>query len=333
MGRDGALGRPGGLAQSLSGTVGSVLNPCSALRMEFQLLPGEKTSICFYIGLCEPEREADWLNRHQGAGAALRARQLAQTQAVAALEHTGIGDALHHTLQRATAFLVDWRLSGAGKRLEPTPVRDLWALGVSGDLPILAVHISEKAQLDLAREAVRAHEFYHAMGLWADLLLINEYGNDYEQPVRDALGEIVSASTLREWQGKPGGVYLRKARNWMAARASGFPPLRRWNLQAAKAPWPGRCARTGSACGSRQSCAAFQPRRTAMCRPCWRAGQFQRLWRIRAGRLLRGCVPWRGHARALGQYPGQSAFWRAGHGARRRLHLVQKQPLWPPHAL
>lgn len=208
VGRDGALGRPGGLAQSLSGTMGSVLNPCSALRMEFQLLPGEKTSICFYIGLCEPEREADWLNRHQGAGAALRARQLAQTQAVAALEHTGIGDALHHTLQRATAFLVDWRLSGAGKRLEPTPVRDLWALGVSGDLPILAVHISEKAQLDLAREAVRAHEFYHAMGLWADLLLINEYGNDYEQPVRDALGEIVSASTLREWQGKPGGVYL-----------------------------------------------------------------------------------------------------------------------------
>ena len=143
VGRDGALGRPGGLAQSLSGTMGSVLNPCSALRMEFQLLPGEKTSICFYIGLCEPEREADWLNRHQGAGAALRARQLAQTQAVAALEHTGIGDALHHTLQRATAFLVDWRLSGAGKRLEPTPVRDLWALGafargaIGAALPLL----------------------------------------------------------------------------------------------------------------------------------------------------------------------------------------------------
>ena len=42
---------------------------------------------------------------------------------------------------------------------------------------------------------------------------------------------------------------------------------------------------------------------------------------------MRGCVSRRGYARALGQYPGQSAFWRAGHGARRRLHLVQNSRL------
>lgn len=208
VGRDGDLGRAGGIAQSLSGTVGSVLNPCSALRADVQLAPGEKASLCFYIGLCEPCKEMEWINRHQGTGAALRARQLAQTQALAALNHIGISDALHHALQRGVAFLVDWRLAGTKRRMEATPVRELWALGISGDLPILAVHISDRAQLDLAREAVRAHEFYHTMGLWSDLLLINEYGNDYEQPVRDALGEIVSASTLREWQGKPGGVYL-----------------------------------------------------------------------------------------------------------------------------
>ena len=63
---------------------------------------------------------------------------------------------------------------------------DLWALGISGDAPLLCVCVSGRAQLPLAREAVRAHDFYRTMGLESDLVLVNDYGNDYEQPVRDA---------------------------------------------------------------------------------------------------------------------------------------------------
>ena len=52
--------------------------------------------------------------------------------------------------------------------------------------------------LPLAREAVRAHDFYRTMGVESDLVLINDYGNDYEQPVRDALRDMIAASHLRD---------------------------------------------------------------------------------------------------------------------------------------
>ena len=64
------------------------------------------------------------------------------------------------------------------------------------------------ARLPLAREAVRAHDFYRTMGIVSDLVLVNDYGNDYEQPVRDALRDMIAASHLRDRVGARGGVHL-----------------------------------------------------------------------------------------------------------------------------
>lgn len=52
------------------------------------------------------------------------------------------------------------------------------------------------------------HEFWRGMGLWADLVMINDYGNDYDQPVRDALRDMAAASHLRDLGGKNGGLHL-----------------------------------------------------------------------------------------------------------------------------
>jgi hypothetical protein len=84
----------------------------------------------------------------------------------------------------------------------------LWALGVSGDLPLIAVRVTSTSQMALVRDALRAHEFYRTMGVWCDLVLINAYGNNYEQPVRDFLRDQVAASHLAALVLEPGGAYL-----------------------------------------------------------------------------------------------------------------------------
>ena len=127
------------------------------------------------------------------------------------LGFVGLGADAYHLLDRASAFLLDARLAArarGGDAPSHAARGDLWALGVSGDLPILCASVASRAQLPLAREAVRAHDFYRTMGVESDLVLINDYGNDYEQPVRDALRDMIAASHLREMAGARGGVHM-----------------------------------------------------------------------------------------------------------------------------
>lgn len=56
------------------------------------------------------------------------------------------------------------------------------------------------------------------MGVWCDLVLVNDYGNDYLQPVRDRLRQLVERGHLRELEGKPGGVRLLEGQSLSAAQ-------------------------------------------------------------------------------------------------------------------
>ena len=205
------VSRAGEMEGGLGGTLGNTLNPCSAIRAKVQLEPGEKREVHFAVGLVEPSEVKRWVDRNASDAAPERARQLAYTQSRAMLGFVGLNAESHHLLARASAFLIDPRLSARAKR-PGTGIdvrrQDLWALGISGDFPILAVSIGERAQLSAARDAVRAHEFYRTVGLCLDLVLINDYGNDYEQPVRDALKDMIACSHLREQVGVPGGVHV-----------------------------------------------------------------------------------------------------------------------------
>lgn len=208
-GREGALGRPGGLKSGFTERFGRTLNPCSALRVRLHLKAGERRSLSFVTGIAPSEEEALKLyKRHAASEAAGRALLLSGTQARAMLDFLGLDAAQHHMLQRASALLTYPRLSArSGGEAGGLSVSGLWALGVSGDLPIIAVFVSAKEQMELVRSALRMHEFYRTMGVWCDLLLINDYGNDYEQPVRDALRELIAASHLRDLTLEPGGVF------------------------------------------------------------------------------------------------------------------------------
>ncbi len=204
-------GREGASPRTLSGSLGCTLSPCAALRLRLRLEAGETREAHFAVAPLPAQDVERWQERNASEGASERARRLAATQARAMLGFVGLGADAYHLLDRASAFLLDARLA-ARARGEERASRggrgDLWALGISGDAPLLCVCVSGRAQLPLAREAVRAHDFYRTMGLESDLVLVNDYGNDYEQPVRDALRDMIAASHLRDLVGARGGVHM-----------------------------------------------------------------------------------------------------------------------------
>ena len=221
VGRSGDLAAPEGIAESLAGALGDVLNPCSALRVRLEVDPGEVKAMHFAVGLVEPHEMQPWLQKNAQASAPERAGRLAATQARAMLGFLGLKPDMHNLLQRASAFLTDAHLRARPAFVpapEAAPAGALWPLGISGDMPILCATVADMEQLSNARELIRMHEFYRIMGLWTDLVLINDYGNDYDQPLREAMRDLIAASHLRDMMGMSGGVWLLEGSRLEPAR-------------------------------------------------------------------------------------------------------------------
>ncbi len=99
---------------------------------------------------------------------------------------------------------------GSGSGGQP----DLWSLGISGDLPIVLVRISDIRQLDVAREALQAVEYWRMKRLAVDLVILNERDASYVQDLQAALETLVRASQSRPQIGDerpPGHIFILRA--------------------------------------------------------------------------------------------------------------------------
>jgi len=212
VGRGGSPVNPDGTERELTGTVGAVLNPCSALKSLLTIAPGETVELHFALGLMEPKDVPAWLERNAPTGMADRALQLSALQAKSMLGFLGLDGRQAGLLARLSALMLDagLRAPAQARRGEAAPSRreSLWEMGISGDVPVLMLHVTDAEQMKVVREAIRAHEYYRMLALPVDLVLVDEHGCDYAQPVRDALLEAISFSHLNELRGAKGGVHL-----------------------------------------------------------------------------------------------------------------------------
>src|SRR6266487_1674218 len=89
--------------------------------------------------------------------------------------------------------------------------RALWRQGISGDLPIVVVMIGHIRDIEVVREILTAHTFWHLRGLKADLVLVSEEAASYEEPLAAELRRLIEAQAHLTGVDQPGGVYLRSA--------------------------------------------------------------------------------------------------------------------------
>lgn len=69
--------------------------------------------------------------------------------------------------------------------------QSLWRHGISGDLPIVAVVVSEPEDLSLAKEVLQAQHYWRRNGVAIDVVLLDQSRSSYLQPTHDRLQELV----------------------------------------------------------------------------------------------------------------------------------------------
>jgi len=67
----------------------------------------------------------------------------------------------------------------------------LWAYGISGDVPIILVAISEVQDMSLVRQMLQAHTYWRLHGLATDLVILNEEAHGYERPLHEQLERLI----------------------------------------------------------------------------------------------------------------------------------------------
>ncbi len=217
IGRGHGLRDPVAMAgeQTLSNSVGTVLDAVFSIRRRITIAPGATVRVAFWtVVATSREAAVTCLDKHRDASAFDRASTLAWTQAQVQLRHLGMTPGEADLFQRLAGHLL---FAGPGLRPTSDAIRrgagaqsGLWGQGISGDLPILLLRISDVSDLEIAQQLLLAHEYFRLKLLAVDLVILNEHAASYSQELQAALESLVRTQPPgRTNQGAaPGSIFL-----------------------------------------------------------------------------------------------------------------------------
>jgi cyclic beta-1,2-glucan synthetase len=201
---------------SLERTAGYVLDPVFGIRKRFSLEPRGQQQITFFTAAAESREDLlRLISKYRDPAMCDRTFELAWSHAQLEYRYLDIhGEAAFRFDELASHLLYpNIQLRAPVERLRRNVLGQarLWAYGISGDLPMLTVSVTDSQGLALAREVLVAHTYWRLRGFKADLVILNREPASYEQPLNYQLRRLIEAHSLHTGIDQPGGVFLRKA--------------------------------------------------------------------------------------------------------------------------
>ncbi|MCL2088430.1 MAG: DUF3131 domain-containing protein [Oscillospiraceae bacterium] len=124
---------------------------------------------------------------------------------------------VHDTIEgRLASVLLPQILFGkkdGGKNLEAVSknyanIKLLWTLGISGDLPIVALEIKSEADADRVKNYIICQNKLRFTGVMFDLVLLFREGGDYGRPLTGMINTLISKEGSERRVAVRGGVFL-----------------------------------------------------------------------------------------------------------------------------
>jgi cellobiose phosphorylase len=199
--------------RALSGTTGAVLDPVLSLRRRVRIPPGGQVRLSFATGVATSRAAAIALaEKYDDPTSAARTFALATTQTQMRLRHLRISTDEAQLYEQLASHVL-WTDSSlraspeflAGNTLGQS---SLWPYGISGDLPILVVRVVAESDLPLARQVLRAQEYWRLKGFDAEVVILNEHPASYLDEMHEQLEALLESGPWAAWKHRPGGAFL-----------------------------------------------------------------------------------------------------------------------------
>ncbi len=201
---------------TLSNTDGSVLDPIVAIRRTITLLTDESATVQIISGVADT-REAvlALLEKYCDRHFVERAFEMAWFQSQEVLRQLNATEADAQIYGRLATSVI---YSNAVRRAKPTIIARnqlgqsrLWRFAISGDLPIVLIHIGDLNRIEFLKQVLQAHAYWRIKGLIADLVIVNEDFSGYRAALHDQIMGLINAGPEAQVFDKPGGVFVRRA--------------------------------------------------------------------------------------------------------------------------
>ena len=201
---------------AFQGTLGAVLDPILALRTRIAIPAAQSAMIAFSTAFAKTREEALALaDQYHDPRGVQRAFELAWAYAQVELRHLHISPTKMHLFQKLGGKLLfpepGLRANAQTHTANTHGQRGLWRYGISGDLPLLVVHVTAPDQIGLVRELMQAIGYLHGRGLKADLVILNDYPGSYFDALQDQLVALLNERQATTVDNAAGVFILRGA--------------------------------------------------------------------------------------------------------------------------
>ncbi|EIL90966.1 glucoamylase family protein [Rhodanobacter sp. 115] len=207
---------PGDEHRVLSDSEGAVLDPIVAIRCRITLEPEQSAVIDLVTGVGD-DRDGCMrlIEKYRDRHLADRVFDLAWTHSQVLLRqlNASLADAqLYEHMATSIVYANASLRADAGiLRANRRGQSGLWGQSVSGDLPIVLLHIADQSKIELVRQLVQAHAYWRLKGLAVDLVIWNEDHAGYRQQLQDLIMGLIASGAEASLIDRPGGIYVRPA--------------------------------------------------------------------------------------------------------------------------
>jgi len=204
------------LDKPLSNIAGTNIDPIISLRTSIEIEPNKEVTI-YYVGGFSKSLEGvqDTIKAYSNVRnieeaynyATLSNNELTKLLNIDGYDIRTYNIMLNYLYQTSRHFINDER-----KRLlsqNELNQTGLWKFGISGDRPIILVDIHSGEAYTLAKDVIRAYEYFKSKGIYIDLVIINGEADEYKDIVKKEVEqEIFRMNKLFDFSATPGNIYL-----------------------------------------------------------------------------------------------------------------------------
>ena len=205
-------------SRPFSKKIQSAVDPILALKRTITIKPEEETSLSLIFSVSEEKEEAiQNVKEYQNQEKIKQAFELSLAKADTEARYLRLNAKQIETYQNLLGYLLYSNPFRTKKMRNLSdkkyPQSDLWQYGISGDLPILLVKISQTSDKEVLEEILKAYEFFRLKNVQIDLVILDEEENSYEKYTKEAIINSILNANLGYMQNTFGGIFVLEDAN------------------------------------------------------------------------------------------------------------------------
>ncbi len=197
----------------LRGTTGATLDPIMSLGQDIQLQPRTSVELAFLTFTASSRADLLALGEQYRRWVVInRAFTAARSQAEQELRQLELPITDLEQIQQMLSLLLyphpARRAAAATLAANQQGQSGLWAFGLSGDYPILLLHLSDENNPTLLRTVLQAHRYWRRRGLKIDLIILNQQDSNYSQALQGYIHRLIRHMESDHWLNRRGGIFV-----------------------------------------------------------------------------------------------------------------------------